>query len=536
MIQPPLPENEEARLAELLSYGILDTESETLFDDITSLASEICDTPIALISLVDPDRQWFKSKVGLDASETHRNISFCGHAILDDELMEINDTHRDERFHDNPLVTGPPNIRFYAGTPLITPEGYALGTLCAIDSEPKRLSKMQKSALTTLGKSVMAHLELRKQNLVLRQMNTLKSKYLTDISRRFQTPLQSICTFSRLLEEETKTAPVSAVIKDSLGLIHESSQNLMRAVESVLATGKTDIKADSLGRTTIETKPFFNHIFHTMAGKARKGRIILTGQLDASVPEHLILDEAGLGLLLLKITGNAIRYSSKDTSVHLQIYYRPSGLIISVQDHGRGMNRDQLMELYAAPDGEHGEVVAISGLRRLADNVKGQIKVRSWQGRGTCVTFAVPADTAGEKTGGNQEVDPGKRFVAPFIKDNPAILILSAQEDVSTITVMLNRLKIDAETESDVKEAARKLQARQYDLLLLSAKAVTNEEITQFRQQDPCLAIVALTEDLFTEDKQLRQTGIDVALTLPVNNDTLCDTLSFYLLPDGKNQ
>ena len=151
MIKPPTPVDELLRLETLRNLKILDTESEERFDRVTRLAKRVFGTPIALVSLVDAERQWFKSRQGLDASETPRDISFCGHAILNDEILVVDDTHIDERFSDNPLVTADPNIRFYAGYPLSAPNGSKIGTLCIIDREPRELNDEDRDMLCELG-------------------------------------------------------------------------------------------------------------------------------------------------------------------------------------------------------------------------------------------------------------------------------------------------------------------------------------------------------------------------------------------------
>ena len=166
---PMMSTNDAARVDALQKYAILDSEPEQAFDDLTLLASYVCKTPIALISLVDEDRQWFKAKVGISAKETSRDIAFCSTAILQGDVFVVPDALQDERFRTNPLVVSEPNIRFYAGAPLINEDGYALGTLCVIDRTPRNLAADQEAALKALSRLVLMQMEFRRNLLLLKE-------------------------------------------------------------------------------------------------------------------------------------------------------------------------------------------------------------------------------------------------------------------------------------------------------------------------------------------------------------------------------
>lgn len=169
MQAPAMPINEAERLEALRSYGPVEPVPDPDFDDLALLAAEMCDAPIALVTLVDEDHQWLKGRAGTDLTQTSREVSFCGHAILGTELFVVPDVAEDPRFADNPLVIADPNIRSYTGAPLINADGFALGTVCVIDREPRILSRAEAKALTALSRRIVALFELRRAQAELKQ-------------------------------------------------------------------------------------------------------------------------------------------------------------------------------------------------------------------------------------------------------------------------------------------------------------------------------------------------------------------------------
>ncbi len=243
----PIGQDELDRLEALYRYRLLDTGADQAYDDITALAAQICGTPIALVSLVDTQRQWFKSRVGLDVAQTPRDISFCGHAIHGREVFEVSDAREDERFADNPFVTQEPNIRFYAGAPLVTPDGYAVGTLCVIDSVPHKLSDAQRSALTALGRQVVQQMELRlrlgrEQRLsrkIARQAQFQQVLLDNDMAAIIATaPDGLITSFNAAAERLLGYRADDLINKEKVSLLHVKEELQVRARELSVELGR----------------------------------------------------------------------------------------------------------------------------------------------------------------------------------------------------------------------------------------------------------------------------------------------------------
>ncbi len=250
--------SETDRLKELRSYKVLDTAAEREFDDITELASQICQTPVALLSLVDERRQWFKSSVGFDEQETDRDHSFCSHAILENEVMEVRDTSTDPRFKDNPLVTKAPYIRFYAGAPIVTNQGYALGTLCVIDTQPRALTDMQNKALKMLARQIVTQLEFKRTQIKLSDQNIFQSSILNSTDALIiTTDPNGLITFVNATAERLLEYQSEELVKRATALrLHDPVE---------IANRKSDL--------IHECKRMLINDHYALIGEARDGKI-----------------------------------------------------------------------------------------------------------------------------------------------------------------------------------------------------------------------------------------------------------------------
>jgi signal transduction histidine kinase len=354
-----IPENERERLTALEKYNILDTPKEGSFDDLTQLASELCGTPIALMSLIDAERQWFKSSVGLPTPETHRNVAFCSHAILGDNLFIVPDTLTDERFMDNPLVTSDPHIRFYAGAPLQTPEGLKLGTLCVIDRVPRQLTSFQKSALQVLAKQVEAQLELRlklkeltkKETEVRAQRDALtrlqhqKEELIEFVVHDLKNPLMVILSNAQFLADGVSSDDVPLVARDiaiSADIMHRMVLNLLdisRGEEGILR----------LKRTKIDIAQIISEV---AASETHRG-YELAREVMTSVSSEcgaILADQELLRRMLENLVDNSFKYAPSGKPVQISTRLVENTIELRVCDEGPGIPaafREKIFEKYA---------------------------------------------------------------------------------------------------------------------------------------------------------------------------------------------
>ena len=315
MKKAAFPVTESERLKALEEYDILDTPAESTYDDVVKLASHIAGTPISLISLVDSDRQWFKAKVGVQANETPRDIAFCAHAILGKDPMVINDALNDDRFVDNPIVTGDPNIRFYAGIPLVTPSGHNLGTLCVMDDEPRSLSENQIFGLTTLANQVIRNFELRRLLLEEKQKNQLietqrdglvRSKaflqrMLQIIGRDIREPMNGLKSMLQLVFRGSLDASeLEEIGPEALESI-ERSQSL---IDNLVRWGEVQID-EEINPVEIPLKGFIENEFLRFQSLASENKVVWKNEIGSAI--SVAGEPRRMKFILRNLIENALR-------------------------------------------------------------------------------------------------------------------------------------------------------------------------------------------------------------------------------------
>jgi len=388
----PLPANEEGRIASLQSYHIFDTGEEKDYDDLTSLASAICQIPIALITFIDEKRQWFKSHHGTDFTENLRELSFCTHAIASsDEIMIVPDATLDERFADNPMVTGPTHVMFYAGVPLVNEDGFALGTLCLLDQQTHTLSLQQIEALKTLARQVVDKVELRrkvmsleKANKELLNSNVLIQKFAAMAAHDIKNPLSGILLTSQALKMRFEKLQDESCMR-LVDLNITSANSLIDLLDDMLAYSKTP------SLLLAKKQQFYlNSLIKNL-----KTLLPVPENVVINLPEennNLYLSVIAFEQIMINLLSNAIRYNDKEISVITIRFEQDNNFYrFEVEDNGIGIDEQHHKKIFennftlkiADRYNKKGSGIGLSTVKDLVTALDGTIYVNSKPGQGS---------------------------------------------------------------------------------------------------------------------------------------------------------
>ncbi len=394
----PKPENEKERIAALYEYNILDTISEKDYDDITHIAADICGMPISLISIIDHDRQWFKSRIGIESEELHRDVAFCAHAILNPkELFIINDVLKDERFHDNPMVTGSPNIGFYAGVPLLSEAGYPLGTLCVIDNKANDLSREQKETLKALARQVVANFEARKANISLvaqkgqlEELNKDLTRFAYVVAHDVKSPCASLAMSAAYMKDNYSNVLDADGIR-FLEQMEDVAKSAITMVDGILKHSQM-VNAQDIIKEHFTFGSVMDEVRKLIPIPAEFTFGVHNREFELYAPQYMLMQ------VLLNLCTNAIKYNDKwHGEVQVAVKDNGASYSFSVTDNGRGINEEdhkRIFELFSTLGQQdrfnnRGSGVGLATAKRLVQKMGGDIEINSEPGKGSIFSFTI---------------------------------------------------------------------------------------------------------------------------------------------------
>ena len=541
----PIPHNELARLAALKRYNILDTLPEHAFDDATKLVSYICGVPIAHISFIDESRQWFKSEIGIGVPEVPREISFCRYTILESDMVEIPDTHLNERFKDDPNVTGGFKVRFYAGVPLTTPDGYNIGTICAIDHVSKELNENQRNAISIVAKHVINQLELRTKNIELDAQKKIaeravlaKDSFLANMSHEIRTPLNAIIGFTDLLAQ-TK---LDTVQQDYIGSVQIAGENLLLIVNDILDLSKIESGNLVIEGQSFNLKKTLKHIYKLLKVKVPKD-IEFNLFLDADMPDNVIGDHGRLNQILVNLTGNALKFTEEgEVTVSVKLVDETEdhyGLRFSVKDTGIGIPEDKLATIFERfKQAEEsttrrfgGTGLGLNIVKQLVELHGSEIQVKSKPNRGSEFFFVFQYKKVNHDEIAAEAVSEDKlgKLKILLCEDN-----LLNQKLVRSV---IQNFGFELDIAENGEEGIALLSKNRYDLVLMDLQMPVKDgyQTTEYIRNEMKLTIpiIAMTaHSLVGEQERCFDVGMDAYVPKPFKQPVLLKAIKTVMNKD----
>lgn len=389
---PTKPANETARLNALREYNILDSAPEKDFDEIVELASMICETPISTITMIDEARQWFKAKIGLEDTEGSRDHAFCAHAIHGEQIMIVPDATKDSRFYDNPLVTGNPEVRFYAGMPLVTPDGYSLGTLCVVDTKPKNLLPHQLFALRVLSKQVVKLMELRKKIFELEHLNDTHRKLLSVIGHDLRSPLTSLYG---LLELSEKYDLPPDEFKSKLPEVRQGFTAANALLSNLLEWATSQFEHNGIKKKVISLRHIVDQIIENNDQQFQAKGNRVENLVDSTC--QVMADENMVRTVIRNLLINANKFTDKGLITLSSQSVKPM-VEVCIADTGIGMDATQLNKIFdwdkrsstRGTKGERGSGFGLLVSYEFIEKNGGRMWVESVPRQGSEFYFTIP--------------------------------------------------------------------------------------------------------------------------------------------------
>lgn len=402
MVAAALPENERDRLERLRSYRILDTGPEEEFDRIVRLAASVLDVPIALISLVDEGRQWFKARVGLDARETPREMAFCAHAIHGMDVYVVHDATQNPLFRDNALVTGAPDIRFYAGAPLRTHDGFNLGTVCAIDRIPREPTNTQLALLHDLAALTSDLLELRTAGRIAldevaerKRIDAFKSAFISTVNHELRTPLTSIIGAIELINTGV-AGEISQEVGQLISIADRNSAVLLRLINDLLDSAKLADRNLEFELTVTDIHQVVRESVENIENYCRDHNVTVTYQ--GSSVARVRADRLRISQVMNNLLSNAVKFSPPKSAVTVTLAERNGFAEVSVIDMAGGIPesiRPRIFEKFvqakqAGVSSRPGTGLGLSIAKAIVEHHGGEIGFETQAGVGTRFFFTLP--------------------------------------------------------------------------------------------------------------------------------------------------